>query len=61
MHHRTATLLGMSLLAALTTAAMAQPGGGGGGGRQGGPPDPQQFIDRLMENDANGDGKLAKD
>jgi hypothetical protein len=68
MHNPTATKLAVSILAALTTAAMAQPGGGGGrpgggggGGRQGGPPDPAQFIDRMMENDANGDGKLSAD
>ncbi|MCC7389169.1 MAG: hypothetical protein IT431_10415 [Phycisphaerales bacterium] len=56
------TTLGLALLASSTTLALAQPGGGGaGGGRQGGPPDPQQFIDRMMENDANGDGKLSRD
>lgn len=44
------------------------PGGAGGGGAGGpggagggGAPDPQQFVDRMMANDANGDGKLAKD
>ena len=67
MQQRTATTLGVSLLAALSTAAMAQPGGGGGGGgggrggggRPGG--DPSMFIDRMMEMDANGDGKLSRD
>lgn len=64
MQQRTATTLGVSLVAALSTAAMAQPGGGGGGrpgggGRQGG--DPSMFIDRMMEMDANGDGKLSRD
>jgi len=40
-----------------------QPGGGGQPGGPGGPGgnfDPQQFIDRLMQGDANGDGKLAR-
>src|SRR5207248_10783708 len=48
------------------------PGGGGpggpGGGRGGpggpggfGPPNPQAFIDRAMEFDADKDGKLSKD
>ncbi len=38
-----------------------QPGGGGGQpGGPGGNFDPQQFIDRLMSGDANGDGKLAR-
>lgn len=38
------------------------------GGREGGPPpggergpSPDAFVDRMMENDANGDGKLARD
>ncbi len=63
MHHRTTTL-SLAILAALTTNALAQPGGSGGrgGGRQGGtPPDPAQFIDRMMQNDTNGDGKLSRD
>jgi hypothetical protein len=55
------TTLGLAVLASSTTLALAQPGGGGGGGRPGGPPDPQQFIDRMMQNDANGDGKLSRD
>ena len=56
------TALGLAVLASSTTIALAQPGGGRpGGGRQGGPPDPQQFIDRMMERDANGDGMLSKD
>ena len=64
MQQRTAMTIGVSLLAALSTAAMAQPGGGGrpgggGGGRQGG--DPSMFLDRMMEMDANGDGKLSRD
>lgn len=33
--------------------------GGGGGGRGG--LNPAQFVERLMENDANGDGKLSRD
>ena len=43
------------------------PGGRGDGqqGQQGERPrqpiDPQQFIDRMMQNDANGDGKLSQD
>lgn len=37
-----------------------QPGGGGQPGGPGGNFDPQQFIDRLMQGDANGDGKLAR-
>ena len=43
------------------------PGGRGDGqqGQQGERPrqpiDPQQFVDRMMQNDANGDGKLSKD
>lgn len=39
--------------------------GGRGEGQQGerprAPVDPQQFIDRMMQNDANGDGMLSKD
>lgn len=39
--------------------------GGRGEGQQGERPrqpiDPQQFIDRMMQNDANGDGTLTKD
>ena len=34
-------------------------GVGGRGGRGGG--DPAQMVDRWMENDANGDGKLSED
>lgn len=49
--------LGIVLLASSTTIAIAQPGGG----RQGGPPDPEQFIARMMQRDANGDGKLSRD
>ncbi len=47
--------------ALMTTSALAQ------GGREGGPPpgerpfDVNAIIDRMMENDANGDGKLARD
>ncbi|MEY3143986.1 MAG: hypothetical protein RLY21_2479 [Planctomycetota bacterium] len=41
------------------------PQGPGPGGQQGERPrqpiDPQQFIDRMMQNDANGDGMLSKD
>lgn len=59
MLDRTTTTLGVALLTALGSAAMAQPGGGGRQG--GGPPDPAAFIDRMMENDANGDGKLSAD
>lgn len=57
--------LGIALLASTTTLALAQPGGGGGGrdgGRQGGPPpSPEQFVERMMQRDANGDGKLSRD
>src|SRR2546425_692553 len=39
------------------------PGGGGAGGRGGaggfGPPNPQAFVDRAMEFDADKDGKLS--
>lgn len=39
--------------------------GGRGDGQQGERPrqpiDPQQFVDRMMQNDANGDGMLSKD
>ena len=38
------------------------PGGPGGpGGFSGGRPDPAQFVSRMMENDANKDGKLSED
>lgn len=63
MLHNARTSLGITLLAALATSAAAQPGGGAGGGRTGGgaPPTPEQFVDRMMQNDANADGKLSKD
>ncbi|MCE2882894.1 MAG: hypothetical protein LW636_11140, partial [Planctomycetaceae bacterium] len=65
--------LAASLALAAASFAVAQdgtfppPGGGGqdgqrpggGGGMRGG--DPAQFVERLMQQDANGDGKLAKD
>lgn len=59
-----ALILGVSTL--LAPSALAQ-GGGGGRGGDGPPPgdrppfDPQPIVDRMMENDANGDGKLSPD
>jgi hypothetical protein len=37
------------------------PGPGGPGGGFGGPPSPDMFVNRAMEFDADGDGKLSKE
>ncbi len=56
----------LSVSVLLAPSALAQ-GGGGGRGGDGPPPgdrpafDPAQIVDRMMENDANGDGKLSPD
>ncbi|MBK7404352.1 MAG: hypothetical protein IPJ41_06865 [Phycisphaerales bacterium] len=62
MLQKTRNALGLALLATIAASAVAQPGGDGGG-RPGGftPPTPEQFVERMMQNDANGDGKLARD
>lgn len=58
---KAATLAAVIAGAFLTTSTLAQ------GGREGGPPpgerpfDVDAVVDRMMENDANSDGKLAKD
>lgn len=52
------TLLSAAALLAITPLALAQGEGGrpGGGAPQ---RSPEQFVQRMMENDANGDGKLS--
>ncbi|HZW10311.1 MAG TPA: hypothetical protein VFF69_10450 [Phycisphaerales bacterium] len=45
----------------LVSIAAAQPGGGGDRPRLAQPPDPEAFAARMLERDANGDGKLSRD
>lgn len=68
--NRTRTLASIVALSLASLACAQQdgtfppPGGPGGPGGQEGqrpPRDPAQMIERMMQNDANGDGKLAKD
>jgi hypothetical protein len=67
----TARILASALALSLASIAAAQqdgtfPPGGGPGGQDGQRPggrggDPAQMVERIMQQDANGDGKLAKD
>lgn len=53
-----------SLLGAQTAPPDVPPPGGGGrgaGARGGGGGDPAQIVDRMMQGDANGDGKLSRE
>ncbi len=72
--NNTLSFLALTLVSTtLSTVCLAQQDGtfppqgpgGRGEGQQGerprAPVDPQQFIDRMMQNDANGDGMLSKD
>lgn len=60
MHTNTRRVLATALFASLATTAFAQQEGRPGG-RQGGPPSAEEFVARMMERDANGDGKLSRD
>lgn len=59
MHSHASRVLAAAALSALATSALAQQQGRPGG-RQGGAPSAEQFIARMMERDANGDGKLSR-
>lgn len=59
MHTLASRVLAAAALSALATSALAQQQGRPGG-RQGGAPSTEQFIARMMERDANGDGKLSR-
>ena len=59
MHTLASRVLAAAALSALATSALAQQQGRPGG-RQGGAPSAEQFIARMMEQDANGDGKLSR-
>lgn len=59
MHTLASRVLAAAALSALATTALAQQQGRQGG-RQGGAPTAEQFIARMMERDANGDGKLSR-
>lgn len=62
MNRRMYGLVTLAMLAG--TPALAQPpeGGppGGPGGERRGPPSPEQFVERAMSFDADGDGKLDR-
>lgn len=60
---RPASLVLAFLASALSIpTALAQGGRQGGGPPPGGQaPSPEQFVDRMMENDANGDGQLSRE
>lgn len=59
MHMQRLRIVPVLAIAAMGSAALAQPGGEGRQGQRAF--DPAQFIDRMMENDANGDGKLSRE
>jgi hypothetical protein len=49
------------VLASLASLVVAQPGEGGDRPRLSQPPTPEAFADRMLERDANADGKLSKE
>ena len=60
MHSLSSRVLAAAALSALAASALAQQEGRPGGRQGGGPPTAEQFIARMMERDANGDGKLSR-
>ncbi len=61
MHTIASRVLAFVVLSSLTSAAFAQEQGRPGGRQGSGPPTPEQFVERMMRNDADGDGKLSRD
>ncbi|MDQ7012687.1 MAG: hypothetical protein Q9O74_02185 [Planctomycetota bacterium] len=61
MHTTASRTFAAVVLLSLATTAIAQQQGRPGGRQGSGPPTPEQFVERMMSNDANGDGKLSRD